>query len=53
MIDIRKLQKDWKPRSNTGKTRFNREKAHGESWTDLREEKWGPDYVCSETWVKR
>ena len=41
----------WKPRKNTGKTQFNRVKKAGESWTELRSEKWGADYVCKEKWV--
>lgn len=43
--------KSWKPRTNTGKTRFNREKKKGESWLKLRAEAWGKDYVCSEKWT--
>ena len=41
---------NWKPRTNTGKTRFNREKKEGESWTILREKTWGPNYTCTEKW---
>lgn len=31
------LRGKWKPKSNSGKTRFNRMKASGQSWTDLRD----------------
>ena len=52
MKDVKTLQDKWKPRKNTGKTRFNRNKAHGESWTELRKKEWGADYTCTETWVR-
>lgn len=48
------MKKDitWKPRKNTGKTRFNREKKSGESWTAKRTGTWGAEYVCKEKWVE-
>lgn len=42
---------NWQPRKNTGKTRFNRDKKKGESWTERRAEAWGKDYVCREKWT--
>ena len=34
---LAKWRSDWKPRSGSGKTKFNRIKAKGESWTELRD----------------
>lgn len=47
------MKKDitWKPRKNTGKTRYNRGKKPGESWTERRTNDRGADYVCKEKWV--
>ena len=46
---VEQAQAAWAPRSNTGKTRFNRDKKEGESWTELRKEAgWAP---CTEKWV--
>lgn len=50
MKEVILMKKDitWKPRKNTGKTRFNREKKSGESWTAKRTGTWGAEYVCKE-----
>jgi hypothetical protein len=45
------MTSQWKPRTNTGKTHFNKMKGTGESWTNLRSEVWGAGYVCKEKWV--
>jgi hypothetical protein len=45
----------WKPRTNTGKTRFKRERKAGQSWIEARSEAWGKngaEYVCTEKWVR-
>ncbi len=49
--DIEKIRAEWHPRKNTGKTRFNRGKAKGESWTALRAIAWGLNYTCKESWT--
>ena len=51
MKDIAKLQDIWRARSNTGKTKYNREKQRGQSWLDLRSADRGAGYVCKEKWV--
>lgn len=51
MKNIAKLQDIWRPRTNTGKTKYNREKSRGESWVDRRAADRGADYVCKEKWV--
>ncbi len=45
-------KKEWQPRTNTGKTRFNRDKKAGQSWTKLRQELFGLNYRCTEAWVR-
>ena len=40
-VDIEKCKKEWKPKSNSGKTKYNRMKNKGESWTELRDKMEG------------
>jgi hypothetical protein len=47
------MKAKWAPRRNTGKTKYNREKAQGESWTDKRAEDRGADYKHTEPWMKQ
>jgi len=35
---LEKLRSQWKPRDRSGKTKYNRLKKPGESWTKLRDE---------------
>ena len=51
-LSIEELSEKWNPRKNTGKTKFNRDKPKGVSWTKLRQEAYGVDYICTEAWVK-
>ena len=39
--DIEQAKRDWKPRDGSGKTKYNRNKNKGESWTELRDKARG------------